>query len=444
MADASIHFETAKPGNFGHMMREQNRKSATYLLKESKYENEYWTKSEDGRDVAQELFDQEYAKLSGRGKRPKYENCVQEAVINLNAGHTLEDVKAVCEKLEEKYGFVCTSIAIHRDEGHAEDNHTEYNLHAHAQFMTFTQVEGEKKPSAKWSKIGKVELAEMQDIVAETLGMKRGERGSERKHLDHKEYREYKKLEAEQVKELRAEHKKELQELKEQLAQEHAEKERTIAALKAQHADEIKVLKAKLAEQVHEQNVAEGKKTDSELEVTELVPLKNPLKLNEPPAVKTPPVAPKEYTITPAAVTGAQVAAAYDASKEKLGLTINFDTMARVINRTLERSNESNEQAMRQSAAQTKKYFEQAQSLFDSYAKLKKRVATMCAAIVDKTLPNVRSFCLGVVRYFGFRTEREAELMKQQRERQRELEQQLGLKPQQRSRSQERDTGMSR
>lgn len=465
MADASIHFQLAKSGSFSHMMREQNRKSASYLLKNPKLENEYWTRSEDGRDVAQELFDHEYSKLTGRGKRPKFENCLREAVINLNSKHGLEDVKAVCKKLEDKYGLICTAIAIHRDEGHRENNTDVYNLHAHAVFMTFTQTRDEKKPSEKWRKVTNHDLAAMQDLVADTLGMKRGERNSERKHLDHSEYREYKRLVDEQIKELKHDHKKELKELEDRLETEQAERgriEKELADLKSRQAVEVKEHKTNVAEQVSKSAAEE---TDWDKNLDDLVQLRNPLKLAPVEAL---PPQPMDYSeqYSPVVVTPLLLKRAYEASTH-WGLSMDWRKGAEVANQLLESQNSANEETLRKSAAQTKEIYDHANRLHKAYDALTNRLVTLCEAIADKSTKYARSICLGVVHYYNKITKGEQKLLEQRRERLREtgilqqaqklqrnsqasavMEQRLGLKqqqrPLQRTQNYDHDYGMDR
>ncbi|MBZ7959052.1 mobilization protein, partial [Campylobacter sp. RM9760] len=50
---------------------------------------------------------------------------------------TLNDLENLANHFQEKYGFQCYQIAIHRDEGHiSDDGEKVINHHAHLEFIT--------------------------------------------------------------------------------------------------------------------------------------------------------------------------------------------------------------------------------------------------------------------------------------------------------------------
>lgn len=54
------------------------------------------------------------------------------AVVNLKPSSTMQDLEKLATHLQEKYGFQCYQIAIHRDEGHInEQGEKVLNHHAH-------------------------------------------------------------------------------------------------------------------------------------------------------------------------------------------------------------------------------------------------------------------------------------------------------------------------
>lgn len=183
MAKSSVNFQKTKPNSVAETTRDFEAK---YLL-EKKYrqENSYWNCGKSDR----EIYDEQraiYDKVkTGRGKRPSYENCVWEAVVNFNAEHTLEDMKKVSEHIAKKFNIIPTRIAMHRDEGHLNSNgEVVYNYHAHLNFVTL------KDAQQNWTvSKTKHKLSELQTEVAEILKMERGEFKSEAKRLDHKQYR---------------------------------------------------------------------------------------------------------------------------------------------------------------------------------------------------------------------------------------------------------------
>lgn len=183
MAISSVNFQKTKPNSVAETTREFEAK---YLLKkEYRQENSYWNCGKSDREIYNEqraIYDE--AK-KGRGKRPSYENCVWEAVVNFNAEHTLEDMKKVAEHIAEKFNIIPTRIAMHRDEGHLNSSgEVVYNYHAHLNFVTLKDAQQNWTVSKTKNK-----LSDLQTEVAEILGMERGKFKSEAKRLDHKQYR---------------------------------------------------------------------------------------------------------------------------------------------------------------------------------------------------------------------------------------------------------------
>ena len=183
MAISSVNFQKTKPNSVAETTREFEAK---YLLKkEYRQENSYWNCGKSDREIYNEqraIYDE--AK-KGRGKRPSYENCVWEAVVNFNADHTLEDMKKVAEHIAKKFNIIPTRIAMHRDEGHLNSSgEVVYNYHAHLNFVTLKDAQQNWTVSKTKNK-----LSDLQTEVAEILGMERGKFKSEAKRLDHKQYR---------------------------------------------------------------------------------------------------------------------------------------------------------------------------------------------------------------------------------------------------------------
>ena len=183
MAISSVNFQKTKPNSTAETTREFEAK---YLLKkEYRQENSYWNCGKSDREIYNEqraIYDE--AK-NGRGKRPSYENCVWEAVVNFNAEHTLEDMKKVAEHIAKKINIIPTRIAMHRDEGHLNSSgEVVYNYHAHLNFVTLKDAQQNWTVSKTKNK-----LSDLQTEVAEILGMERGKFKSEAKRLNHKQYR---------------------------------------------------------------------------------------------------------------------------------------------------------------------------------------------------------------------------------------------------------------
>lgn len=177
MASSSVHFKKATSHSSAHNTRADIPK---YLLpEEHRLENEYWQNEKSAR----QLFDDELQKATRKGgPKPKFENSHWEAVLNLNAEHSLADVQKVVKLIEKKFNITCTSIAVHRDEGHVKEGQPIYNYHAHLEFMTYKN--GQQNWRREHVKNG---LSELQTIVANELKMTRGKSGAVR--LEHREYK---------------------------------------------------------------------------------------------------------------------------------------------------------------------------------------------------------------------------------------------------------------
>jgi len=139
MAKSSINFQKATSHSHDHNFRKDK---PNYLLpKEFQKENEYWNlfpkietdsfeklyehlknSHDENSKIDEIIFNQELKKAKRKGGRiPKLENSRWEAVLNLNSSHRLDDVKKVAEHIEKKFNIICTSIALHRDEGFLEN-----------------------------------------------------------------------------------------------------------------------------------------------------------------------------------------------------------------------------------------------------------------------------------------------------------------------------------
>ncbi|ECZ6121743.1 mobilization protein [Campylobacter jejuni] len=134
-------------------------------------------------------------------------------VVNIKPDTSMNDLQELSKHFQEKYGFQCYQIAIHRDEGHFNElGEKLINHHAHMEFITLDKKTG--KNNFRREKITPKVLREIQTEIAEILGMERGEdkriSGAKRIEprayavLKEKEKREKKKninLEQEQEKE---------------------------------------------------------------------------------------------------------------------------------------------------------------------------------------------------------------------------------------------------
>ena len=244
MAKASINIQVASGNSEKHMDRESK---VTYLLDPDSKKNEYKTfKSSKDFLAAAKVAAKE---KTGRSMQKLAEkNFVQEAVLNLEEKHTLDDVKKVFDNLKEEFGgFEVFKIAVHKDEGYfyhkteeleyrpnrdiffnekdkkfyLDKNHTKeadlnqfekrYNYHAHVLFTKFDMTKG------KNARLNRSDMRKVQTITAKTLGMERGEEFSKAKRKNHWQLKEAYDIKRDTKKEIKLATKKDLDKIKKEI-----------------------------------------------------------------------------------------------------------------------------------------------------------------------------------------------------------------------------------
>ena len=204
---SSIHFEKTKETSAKETTRTFKVEQNYLLPKEFRKENEFWVINNFSHETAdKQVFDSLLENAKGKGKRPIFENSIYEAVVNLESNHSLEDLQELAEYIKKEFGFTCTRIAIHKDEGHIRKNengkeYPVYNYHAHLNFVTIDE-QGKQcwQPRGMHPKKWIEKLSKLQDQTAKILKMKRGTSGGQR--LDFREYRKAKQAQEQAKKEL--------------------------------------------------------------------------------------------------------------------------------------------------------------------------------------------------------------------------------------------------
>ena len=168
---ASIHIEPSKDNNTVHNDRTI---APDYLLTHKSLGVEVDNKS----DVADAIYT---AKLNSAteayanrvGQKIQAKKIKWSAVVNINGNTTMDDLKRLSSFLEKKYGWQCYQIAIHRDEGHIdnESGETVYNLHGHLELLMLNK---DGIYCFKKRDFGKKKMATLQTEVADILGLERG------------------------------------------------------------------------------------------------------------------------------------------------------------------------------------------------------------------------------------------------------------------------------
>ena len=230
---SSINFKKSSAG-FEHNDRTEEREPKHLLPEEFRLENECDRSAPDARELLKEMVENAKEKYQERtGQKCQAKILSVEAVINLEAHHTLKDVEKINEYLEQKHGLRAVQSSIHRDEGHINDEgKPEYNLHAH---VVYCNLDQEGKTILKG--LEKADLRELQTFVSEALQMTRGQSAeiTKAKHKSPQEFRYEKTLATN--KDLKAE----IAQLREQL------KER--GATRSEYA-ELEQLNKELKEQI--------------------------------------------------------------------------------------------------------------------------------------------------------------------------------------------------
>lgn len=196
MAISSIHFQAAKgvraAGGTISETHNQRKHSMPHIHAELTALNES--------DIDTTIADR-YAgqiklskKLPGRSLRSDAHS-IREAVVNLNSEHTLLDLQRLSFALQRVYKIKCFQIYIHRDEGKilnqdepgdtqlASGQRVKINHHAHMLF------DWQDPKTAKIIRLSKLDLIDIQTLVAKTLNMQRGKEGSKAVRLEAQAYK---------------------------------------------------------------------------------------------------------------------------------------------------------------------------------------------------------------------------------------------------------------
>lgn len=147
------------------------------------------------------------------------------AVVNIKPDTTMNDLENLSKHFQEKYGFQCYQIAIHRDEGHInEQGEKVINHHAHIEFITLDKQTGKSMFRANLQK--PKALRQIQSEVAEILKMERGvdKRKSGAKRIEPRAYAVLKEKEKREKKQEKLLNKSEYKQIIENFRKEQAGK----------------------------------------------------------------------------------------------------------------------------------------------------------------------------------------------------------------------------
>jgi len=193
MAISSFNIQQASKNSFWHNSREA---VVSYTI-DDKNRNEINRNASEAVNYYRQLLKEatkNYTARTNQKIQTKEERFLWEAVVNLNANHTLKDVENLAKELEKKYGWQQVQIAVHKDEGHIENGKKKYNYHAH---IVFFMLNKQGIYCFKKRDFNKKKMSEIQDLVAETLQMERGQskKITKRERLEHREFKQLKQAE---------------------------------------------------------------------------------------------------------------------------------------------------------------------------------------------------------------------------------------------------------
>ena len=167
---SSIHIENASADALVHNERIFDIDHAI----DSEERNEYLTLANTAATAKAARLDFELTpRIDKNGKEvfrkmPKNAEIIKEAIINLEERHTMSDLAPVIDRLQEM-GYKVTHVAIHKDEGHINDDGSKsYNYHAHLMLINY---DFEKHRTVR---PGHAEMRQMQTDIANALQMERG------------------------------------------------------------------------------------------------------------------------------------------------------------------------------------------------------------------------------------------------------------------------------
>lgn len=137
------------------------------------------------------------------------------AVCNIKPDTTMDDLKRLAQHFNDKYGFQCYQIAIHKDEGHIdEDGKKQINHHAHLEFVTLDKNTGINRQR----ELTPQKLRELQSEVSQILQMQRGidKRISKAERIEPRKYAKQKETEKKTTKQAINDLNKQIREIEKQ------------------------------------------------------------------------------------------------------------------------------------------------------------------------------------------------------------------------------------
>lgn len=212
---SSINFKKSIPINTEH----NDRTLAPNYLIDKEKGAECNRNAEKARELKNQIINEAKETYQNKVKQKFQAKSFEwSAVVNIKPDTTMQDLENLAKHFNDKYGFQCYQIAIHRDEGHKNTKgEIEINQHAHMEFITLDKETG--KQNFKMRDFSKQKMREIQTEVAELLGMQRGKdkRLTGAKRIEPRKYAQLKEQEKAAIKETKIKVAKQIKELKTEL-----------------------------------------------------------------------------------------------------------------------------------------------------------------------------------------------------------------------------------
>lgn len=178
MSKSSIHIVPVKAGSEKHNQRE---KELNYVRSDLSHLNSSFV-VKSVRE-AKEFAERNCKEKTGRTMQAKA-TPIREGVLLIGQHHTAEHLKKLAISIEERFCIKTIQGYCHKDEGHKDKITQEWkpNYHAH---MVFDWTDHSTGKSIKMSRD---DMAELQTLVADSLGLERGV-SSSKEHLNAIQYK---------------------------------------------------------------------------------------------------------------------------------------------------------------------------------------------------------------------------------------------------------------
>jgi len=172
--------------------------------------------AEQARELKGQIIAQAKETYTSRtGQRFQAKTYEWSAVCNIKPDTTMDDLKRLAQHFNDKYGFQCYQIAIHKDEGHIdEDGKKQINHHAHLEFITLDKNTGINRQR----ELTPQKLRELQSDVSQILQMQRGidKRISKAERIEPRKYAKQKETEKKTTKQAINDLNKQIREIEKQ------------------------------------------------------------------------------------------------------------------------------------------------------------------------------------------------------------------------------------